>query len=106
MDPVINGFSPNEVKIHFHICDHSIVTFGIRELCLVFSNTSHIETLDRFRKPVVDKAKTDLCKKMNSPNKNNSKIKYTNEFGKIWVWVILKHVFINSFTMKMTTMTR
>ena len=30
IDSVINGFSPNEVQIHLHICDHSIITFGIR----------------------------------------------------------------------------
>ena len=30
VDPVINGFSPHEVISHFQICDHSIVTFGIR----------------------------------------------------------------------------
>ena len=56
----MNGFSPNEVKIHLHICDHSIITFGIRGLCLGFSNTSHVHSLDRFRKIVVDKFKFGL----------------------------------------------
>ena len=44
IDPVINLFSPHEVTIHFHICDHSIVLFGIRGLCLGFSNTSHVDS--------------------------------------------------------------
>ena len=30
IDPVINVFIPNDVSSNFHICDHSIVTFGIR----------------------------------------------------------------------------
>ena len=60
IDPVINGFSPNKVKSHFHICDNSIVPFGIRGLFLWFSNTSHVDSLDRFRKSVIDKVKTDV----------------------------------------------
>ena len=27
--PVLNGFITNDSSIHFHICDHSIFTFGI-----------------------------------------------------------------------------
>ena len=37
IDPVINGLSPHELGIHFQICHHSIVKFGIRGLCLGFS---------------------------------------------------------------------
>ena len=33
---VINGFSPNEVKIHQYICDDSIITFFIRGFRLGF----------------------------------------------------------------------
>ena len=58
--PVINGFNPHEVRIHLHICDHSIVKFGIRGLCLGFSSTSHVGSLDRFRKSVGDKFRTEL----------------------------------------------
>ena len=61
IDTVINVFSPNEVTSHLKICDHSIVTFCIRGLCLVFSDTSHVDSLDRFRKSVVDKVKRDTC---------------------------------------------
>ena len=50
IDIVIIGFSPNEVKRHRQKCDNSIVTFGIRRFCLRFSNTSHVESLDGFRK--------------------------------------------------------
>ena len=60
VDPVINVFSPNELRGYFHICDHSIVTFGIRGFCLGVLNTSDVDSLDRFRKPVVDKFKTDV----------------------------------------------
>ena len=58
IDPVINLFIPNEVRSHFHIYDHSIVKFGIRGLCLWISNTSRVNSLDRFRKSVVNKFKT------------------------------------------------
>ena len=61
IDPVINGFSPNEVRSHLHICNYSIVTFGIRVLCLESSNTSRVNSLDGFRASVVGKVKTDLC---------------------------------------------
>ena len=37
IDLVINGFSANEVKSHFHIYDNSIVTFGTRGVYLGFS---------------------------------------------------------------------
>ena len=56
----INGFNPNEESSHFHICDHLIVAFGIRKK-LGFSNTSHVDSLDRFRRSVVDQVKTDIC---------------------------------------------
>ena len=46
---------------HLYICDNSIVTFGIRKKCIGFSNTSHIDTLEKFRKSVVDKVKSEIC---------------------------------------------
>ena len=61
IDPVINGFIPNDVSIHFHICDHSIITFGIRECVLWLSNTFHVENLDGFIKLVVYNVKKDIC---------------------------------------------
>ena len=36
IDPVINGFSTNEIEIDLRICDNSIVTLGIRGFCLGF----------------------------------------------------------------------
>ena len=57
----INGFVPNEVSSHLNICNHSIITFGIGGLCLGISNTYHVDSLDRFRKYVVDEVKTDKC---------------------------------------------
>ena len=36
IDPVINEFSPNEVKSHLHIFDHSSVNIGIRGFCIGF----------------------------------------------------------------------
>ena len=38
IDPGINGFSPNEIKIHLYICDYSIITSGIRVLGLGISD--------------------------------------------------------------------
>ena len=32
-------------------------------LCLKFSKTSHVDILDSFGKPVVDKVKIDVCMK-------------------------------------------
>ena len=60
IDPVINGFSPNAISSHLRICDKSIVTFGIREKCIKFSNISHVDSLYRFRISVVDKVNTDI----------------------------------------------
>ena len=61
IDSVINGFSPHEVRSHFHIYDTSVVTFGIRDICFGSSNTSNVDSLDRFRKSVVDKVITEVC---------------------------------------------
>ena len=55
IDPVIDGYIPNDYSSNFHICDHSIVKFLIREKRIYFSNTSHVDSLDRFRTSVVDK---------------------------------------------------
>ena len=44
IDPVVDGFSPNDVK-KLHICDYSIVAFVIIGFCLGFSNTSHVDSL-------------------------------------------------------------
>ena len=53
IDPVVNGLIHHKVKSHLRICDHPIVTFGIRVFHLGFSNTYHVDSLDRFRKAVV-----------------------------------------------------
>ena len=80
IDTVVNRFSPNDVSGHFRICDQSIATFGIREKYLGFSNTSHVESLCRFRRSVVDKVKSDICtlKQYYHSKENNMKIKYAN----------------------------
>ena len=80
--PVINGFRPNEVKIHLHIWEHLIVTFGIRVLCLGFSKTSRAGSLDRFRKTSVDKVKfyISCCFLDNHSKEEHIKIKHANEF--------------------------
>ena len=59
LDPVINGFSANELKINLHICYHSIITFFIRVFGLGFSNNDHVDSLYRFRKTGIDKVKFD-----------------------------------------------
>ena len=50
IDPGINGSSPNDVSSNLHICDPSIVKFLIREKCIGLSNTSHVDSLDIFRR--------------------------------------------------------
>ena len=59
--PVINGFITNDISSHLHICNHSIFTFGIIGLCLGFSSTSNVDSLENFRRTVVDKVKTYIC---------------------------------------------
>ena len=46
VDPGIDVFSPNDESSGFHICDHSIFTFVIREKFIGFSNTSHVEVFE------------------------------------------------------------
>ena len=60
IDPVINGFSPNEIKIYLHICNTALSLFFIRGLWLRFSNTSHFDSLDMFIKTVFDWIKFDM----------------------------------------------
>ena len=80
IDLVINVFSPNDISSHLHICEHSIITFGIIEKISGLSNTSHVYSLDRFRRSVVDKVKTDTFIKKNQYHLkyNNIKIQYEN----------------------------
>ena len=51
-------------------------------LCLGFSNISHVDSLYRFGKSVVDKFRTALCvlKKYYDSKENNMKIQYSHEF--------------------------
>ena len=53
--PFISGFAPNEVRNNFQICDNSMITLGKRGFCLVFSEISRVDSLDRFRGVVVEK---------------------------------------------------
>ena len=82
IDTIINGFIPNEIKMYLSIFDHSIITFGIRVLCLGFSKTSRAGSLDRFRKTSVDKVKfyISCCFLDNHSKEEHIKIKYANEF--------------------------
>ena len=59
-DPVINGFSTNEVRSHLNICYHLIITFGNMGLYLGFSNTYYVDSFDIFREAVVEKVKIDI----------------------------------------------
>ena len=51
-------------------------------LCLGFSNTSHVDSLDRFIKSAVEKVKLDINNLMKQKNSKEEKlrIKYSNEF--------------------------
>ena len=105
-DPVINGFSTHEVRSHFQIFDYSIFIFVIRGYILWFSNTSHVESLDRFRKLVVDKVITELYILKNHPKENNIKIKYANKsIQKMGMGDATTYVY-QFMMMKMTVMTQ
>ena len=81
-DPVIDEFSPNGESSYLYIYYHSSVTFVIRETFKGFSNTSHVHSLDRFRRSVFDKVKSDICilQKVCDSKVNNMKIKYAKHF--------------------------
>ena len=83
IEPIIIELSPNEVRSNFHICDHSIVTFFNKRIIFRVSNTYHVDSLECFRKSVVDKVKTDVCiKKNENHSKEKYKIQYENEIVK------------------------
>ena len=65
-----------------HVCDHSIFIFGIIEKCIGFSNTSHVDGLDRFGISVVDEIKSDIriLQKGCDSKENNLEIQYANNF--------------------------
>ena len=52
------------------------------ELFLWFSNTSHTDSLDRFRKSVVEKVKLDIniLRKQKHSEEQKMRTKYSNEF--------------------------
>ena len=107
-DPVLNESSPNEVKNHFLICDPSIITFVIRGFCLWFSNTSNVYSLVRFVKTVVVKVKHDISilKKQDHEKELKKKNKCANEIIQNMGLVIIQHVFINWFLMKLSVITQ
>ena len=78
IDGIINGFTTNEFIIHLHICDQSIFDLGKIGSCLGFSNTYHVDTLDIFKKSVVEKVKGDIDSLMNQKHlkEEKKKIKY------------------------------
>ena len=81
IDLVLNVFSTNKLSSHLIICDQLVISFGKRGFCLVFSNTSHVDSLYRFRKSVVDKFKLDISilMKQKHSKEDKIKIKYSNE---------------------------
>ena len=58
--PVINVFGHYKVRINLIICDHSIITFRKTVLCVGFSNTYHVDSLDIFSKLVVEKVHNSI----------------------------------------------
>ena len=73
--PVVNGFSTNEVMSYLHIFYHSMITFVKRGFCLGFSDTSHVESLDRLRKSVVENVYNDIENfNKNSSQEENNKL--------------------------------
>ena len=55
IDPFINLFIPNVVRINLNIFNHSIINFVDRVFCLGFPNTSCDDSLDIFRIVVFEK---------------------------------------------------
>ena len=54
MDQVISRFIPNEKIDHLYICNHSIITFGGGGFFMGFLDTNHVDSLDRFRKFLIE----------------------------------------------------
>ena len=79
IDPGIDRFITHELKSRFCNCDISTIVFGIRVMCLGFSNKSHVDIFYRIRKTVVGKVKfdTSICFKRYS-KEENMEIKYSN----------------------------
>ena len=75
----MNGLSPNEIIIHLHIFDNSILTSIKIGLCLGFSNTYYVEVLYRFGKKVVKKVR--LMK-----HKHSKKIKLNTQMKSFTAW--------------------
>ena len=78
--PVIIGFSPNEEISHLQIFDHSIIHFGKFYFCLRFSNTSQVDSLDRFRKVVIENFHNAIEIKIKHCSKEDEKLIYANGF--------------------------
>ena len=57
IDPVTNGFGSDKVRIHLQIFCHQIINFSKILFCIRFSNTSCVESLETFRKLVVENVK-------------------------------------------------
>ena len=71
IDTIINGFSPNKVRIHLHIWDNSVITFLKTNFCLGSSKTSHVDSLDRSGKVVVEKVHNAIDEKVSQEDKRN-----------------------------------
>ena len=54
IDRVVIGFSFNELRINFQLCDLSIINFGKKGFCLGFSNKSHVYSFNIFMKVIVE----------------------------------------------------
>ena len=52
---LINNFSPNKERIYWNIYGQYIITFGGKNICLGFSNTSHIDNYYILIKPILYK---------------------------------------------------
>ena len=53
-DPVINEFIPNLVRINLYFYYRSIITLGNNRFLFGIVNTSRVDSLERFRKGVVE----------------------------------------------------
>ena len=69
---------------------------GLKEKCIGSSKNSLVDSLEKFRRSVVDKGKSDICilQKGCDSKENNTKIQYANDFfQKLGMGDLIKYVY-------------
>ena len=107
IDPGIDRFITHELKSRFCNCDLSIIVFGIRVMCLGFSNKSHVDIFTESEKQLLVRSNlTQVFVLRGIQKKRIWKLNIQINSFKTRYWMILQHVSINSLLNKMTVMTQ